>query len=152
LSDAPNATAAYAQLFRNGSAEFADTYTLRTSTRGTDWGRLLPATPVEVDLMDGLKSYFDRTGRMGVQPPLIVLASLLGVRDCRIFKTSFNETSHSVDRDDLILPDVMVEDFDKEPATWLRPVFDAIWQAAGMEGSPNFNELGEWVEKRVDRY
>jgi hypothetical protein len=54
-----------------------------------------------------------------------------------------------VDRAVLPLPEVMVDDLDEaaSPST-LRPIFDAMWQAAGMRRSPNFDQNGTWTEPR----
>ena len=47
------------------------------------------------------------------------------------------------DRKTLVLPDVLLP-ADVAPAMALRPVFDLVWQSAGMEGSDNYNETGDW--------
>jgi hypothetical protein len=66
----------------------------------------------------------------------------------RLFvRGDFRHTYPPVDRDDLLLPDVMVDEFGQQPATVLRPALDAIWQAAGWRRSFNYNKDGEWVEQ-----
>jgi hypothetical protein len=51
-----------------------------------------------------------------------------------------------VDRDLLLLlPDVLIEDFDPEAAAQaLWPMADALWQSSGWNGSPNFDANGAW--------
>ena len=44
----------------------------------------------------------------------------------------------------LILPDVLIEDYDCDVPAALRPVFDALWNAAGYERSLNYDENGCW--------
>ena len=39
--------------------------------------------------------------------------------------------THPVDRNDLILPDTLVQDFGKSPDDICRPIFDALFNAAG---------------------
>ena len=53
--------------------------------------------------------------------------------------------NHPIDKDVLIVPDIIVEDYDVDPASILRSAFDAIWQAAGWERSFNYNKDGKWV-------
>jgi hypothetical protein len=45
----------------------------------------------------------------------------------------------------LIMPDVLIEDFEAFGPTTLRPAFDGVWNAFGYEQSFNFNEQGEWA-------
>jgi hypothetical protein len=61
------------------------------------------------------------------------------------------ETS-DLDRDGLLLPDVLVEDFDQAPALILKPLFDAVWQAAGLLGSMNYYSDGYWAPKRTETH
>lgn len=53
-------------------------------------------------------------------------------------------TYQPFDRRDILLPDVLI------PAEFtvgrgMRPAYDLMHQAAGYEGSPNYNDAGEWV-------
>jgi hypothetical protein len=48
------------------------------------------------------------------------------------------------DREVLALPDVVLP-ADQSAATALRPLFDLVWQSAGLERSFNYNDAGEWV-------
>jgi hypothetical protein len=52
-----------------------------------------------------------------------------------------------IDRDVLVLPDVMVEDFGGDPSQIMRPLFDMIWNASGLERSLNYDDEGNW---RID--
>lgn len=54
-----------------------------------------------------------------------------------------------IDRDILLLPDVIIDDFNsvlgfKEVAKILRPIFDAVWNACGLARSLNYDEQGNW--------
>jgi hypothetical protein len=134
---------AYAQAFRNGAAEFVDTWTLS----GAVQAQRLPVTKVEKSLIRGLREYVRIVKNLGVTPPLVAMPTLLGVRGCHIVRGDFHDTYPPIDRDDLLLPDVTVEEFGQQPATVLRPALDAIWQAAGWRRSFNYNKEGEWVEQ-----
>jgi hypothetical protein len=46
----------------------------------------------------------------------------------------------------VVLPDVLVP-ADATPYRGMKPMSDLVWQAAGMYGSINFNEAGEWQER-----
>jgi len=51
--------------------------------------------------------------------------------------------SHTIDRDILQLPEVIVENYDDKAEDVLRPCFDSIWNACGFARSLNYNEQGE---------
>jgi hypothetical protein len=53
-----------------------------------------------------------------------------------------------IDRDALLVPEIMVESFEYCPQEVLRPAFDAVWRAAGWERSMNYDEEGRWVGRR----
>ena len=50
-----------------------------------------------------------------------------------------------IDKDALLLPDLIVESYGLDAANILRGVFDAIWQSAGWPRSMNYDENGNWV-------
>tara|TARA_Y100000294_G_C8304618_1_gene236145 strand:+ start:187 stop:423 length:237 start_codon:yes stop_codon:yes gene_type:complete len=45
-----------------------------------------------------------------------------------------------IDRDSLVLSDILVEDSDQDAAEILRPAFDAIWNAAGLSECPFYDD------------
>jgi hypothetical protein len=49
----------------------------------------------------------------------------------------------------LQLPTTLIEDFStiKEYRQALKPLFDAIWNAAGYSGSKSYNSDGKWVRR-----
>jgi hypothetical protein len=38
----------------------------------------------------------------------------------------------------------MVEDYRIDISQAPRPTFDALWQASGFEGNPNYDQYGAW--------
>lgn len=51
------------------------------------------------------------------------------------------------DRDSLILPEVMIENWSDNPASSLRPIFDMVWNAFGYERSFNYDASGQWIDR-----
>lgn len=49
-----------------------------------------------------------------------------------------------IDQDLLMLPDILVEDFNVDAKEVLRLVFDMVWQACGWERIMNYDENGNW--------
>lgn len=76
------------------------------------------------------------------------MLSLLTISNYTIYPGErFFSEGHTIDRDILVVPEIVAESFDYDPAEVMKPVFDTVWNAAGWEGSINYNKEG----KRVGR-
>ncbi|GHO78148.1 hypothetical protein KSD_59190 [Ktedonobacter sp. SOSP1-85] len=77
------------------------------------------------------------------------MVSFLGVKGYRIYHPKFGErrqpASNEFDRVNLLLPEVMIENFDDDLAKAMRPIFDAVWNAAGYSCSPNYDISGKFT-------
>ena len=71
------------------------------------------------------------------------MMSIVGVQDFE-FATStemgVGYYTHRVDRDDLILPSVLVQDFTTSAVDICRPMFDALFNAAGFPKWPEYEQ------------
>lgn len=88
--------------------------------------------------------------RLGVAPPLVIMISMFGVAGYKIFPYSVrgpHHPVHAVDRDPLIIPETLVEDFGEDPAMFMRPVFNAIWNAAGWPMAMTYDAKGQWTSQ-----
>jgi len=78
--------------------------------------------------------------RLGIQPPIVALLTVCDVRDFKmVIETSYQATFGSadpIDRDLLLVPEVMIESFECDLETELRPIIDTVWNAAGHAKSP----------------
>ena len=73
-----------------------------------------------------------------IQPPFFVLLSFLGVKDYIIFVDPSRYMwmdQHPIDRDNLIIPEVIIEDYEIDVNNQLKYCFDLLWNAAGWEES-----------------
>jgi hypothetical protein len=141
-----SACTAYLQLFRNGAIETVDSWTIG---RVEEWGKTIPSGTFEDKLISASTLYLKALRNLGIEPPILVMISMLGVKGYTMavdpirFWGSYRQ---EIDRDSLILPDILVEDYSSEPALLLRPVFDVAWQSTGFSGSPNYDENGKRKE------
>lgn len=133
----------YVQLFRNGTIESVESYMLFAG--GAE--RLIPHAHLEQTMMSRLGTYLKAQQDLGLEPPIVLMLSLLGVSGYRIGFGMFEDTKAPIDRDAVLLPDVLVEDFSADPADILRPVFDGLWQAAGWRRCFNYDEQGKWENR-----
>jgi hypothetical protein len=51
---------------------------------------------------------------------------------------------YPIDRDMLLLPEVVIENYNVEAQHILKPCFDSIWNACGLSESLNYDENGDW--------
>ncbi|MCH8993059.1 MAG: hypothetical protein IIA44_15075, partial [Acidobacteria bacterium] len=52
-----------------------------------------------------------------------------------------------IDRDVLMLPDVVFDSMDCDVPQTLQPIFDALWNAAGFVRSPCYDNNGKWDQE-----
>jgi hypothetical protein len=135
----------YVQLFRNGIIEavLADIKNPRQ-----DGLKEIPGGWFEQQLIEYLPIYLRTLQEIGVEPPLFLMFSMLGVSGF-VFQIGehfrrYRYNQIPIDRDALLIPEIMLESFGVTPAVILRPIFDAVWNAAGWPRSMNYDENGAW--------
>jgi hypothetical protein len=106
-------------------------------------------------LVKAVDRYFRLLRKLGVESPAFLLLSLVGVRDYGMLQQGVPRHSYSklrpVDRDDLLVPEVMVESLEQDLQAiqrYMRPLLDAVWNAVGVPRSPHYDESGNWQSRR----
>jgi len=133
----------YLQVFRNGIIEAVDALLL-DDERGE---RTIPSIAYEKELLEALPRFLSIQKELGVDPPLFIMLTLLGVKGYAMAVDPINSLGHDIhpiDRDTLLVPEVMIERFGTSPAELMRPIFDAVWNATGFSRSMNYDESGKW--------
>ena len=133
---------AYLQVFRNGIIEAVDASIMEPE--GSEL--TIPSLSFERKLLDALPRFLSIQRQLGVEPPLFIILSLLGVSGYRLDVSTSRFDTYPIDRDALILPEIIVENFECNPSEVMRPIFDAIWNAAGWPRSMHYNGNGERVK------
>ncbi|WP_088242033.1 hypothetical protein [Calothrix rhizosoleniae] len=52
---------------------------------------------------------------------------------------------YPIDRDNLIIPEIVVEDYAMKESDILRPAFGDIWQACGWNSCKYYDAYGNWI-------
>jgi hypothetical protein len=141
----------YSQTFVSGIVEAVDSFVLGDQADDPDGDKVIPSLRFEETILEALPKYSCIQERLGVEPPVFVMLSLLGVkgRFMQVDTPDFSGVKDvQIDRDALLIPEIMVESFEYSPEEVLRPAFDAVWRAAGWERSMNYDEEGRWVGRR----
>lgn len=158
LLDSDREPLAWTQIFRSGAIEAASSAI--TFSTADPYIRGKPDVPQSIPryLRDDAceKAVFQLVGEyckfcntVGVLAPFTMFSALVGCQGVQIQShRGFSVSLRSVDRSPAFLPEIEFEGFDFDPMSQLRPWCDTLFQAIGFEKSPNFDENGEWSERR----
>jgi hypothetical protein len=142
----PEGTYGYSQLFRNGYFETVKVFEYR--------GNVLPplgSIAYEEQFIALVRDLRAEYAHLGIGIEMTCMVSILEADNVElgIDRWRFNLDDHQgyFDRKTVVLSDVLLP-AELTPAQALRPVFDLVWQSAGMERSFNYNAAGEWMPER----
>jgi len=137
----------YLQIFRNGIVEGVDVSILNMDR----FPRQIPSMPFEQVLCYALSLYLQTQKALGVDLPIFLLVSLLGVKDYTLgISQTYYGQDYPIDRPDLVMPEVLRDRFDPNPAEVMKPIFDAVWNAAGRNGSMYYDAAGKWTLQKLE--
>lgn len=142
------ATHGYTQLFRDG---FVEAVYVVTPRAGAGNRPILHGATFEQHAAEFLRQIRLEFAHAGFHSECSAMMSLLNADQIELgfnrFNFNLDSTQGFFDRETVVLPDVLVS-ADVEPYLGLKPMFDLLWQSAGMRGSPNFNAAGVWQAPR----
>jgi len=130
----------YLQVFRSGAIEAVMSY-------GEDEDHRIPSLRLEEMLLSALKRYVPLLNDIDRPAPYLVKVSLFGVKGARLAVNAFPEREHLMEKDELLLPEVLLEGPDVIDKR-MNVTFDVLWQTAGLARSINFAVDGNWKPKR----
>jgi len=148
LSTTPPLAVGFLQVFRNGVTEIFDADLIRPSPFEVN-GQPYQCFDV-FQLENHLIRYFDQVRStlqtLGICSPSLIFISLLNVRG--LFSHTikqYDPIPSPIDREHLMIPDVLMVDPSISASTFLRPVFDLIWQSCGKMGCPYYDANGKRI-------
>jgi len=134
----------HVQLFRNGVYETAEVSLGHESERAGH-GKVISGWAYATNLFNAVGRYLEFAREMSLPAPFAALASLVGVREYNLLGgRSPYDNLGQFDRDTVTLPDVLIDDTGAIPATVMRPMIEALWQAAGFERCKEYGADGSW--------
>lgn len=137
-------TNGYGQFFRNGFFE-----TVQVEGWGGHQQRAsLGSLHYEENVIKVVDAFRREVARLGYLAEMTAMLSILGADRTELgldrFRFRLDDHMGRFDRPQLLIPDVLLPS-DLAPEAALRPLFDQVWQAAGLLRSYNYNEQGEWA-------
>ncbi len=137
----------YVQIFKNGIIEAVEAHLLDPIHKN---GKLsFFSYDYEETLIKFLPDYLSILKMLNVDLPIFIFLSLVGVKGYSMGydRTFWNDEVFTIDKDILLLPEVVIENYDVIAKDVLRPCFDSIWNACGLPRSFNYDDDGEWVKR-----
>ena len=112
----------------------------------------IPHTAFEKGIVGSVRGAFQFYSDVGVETPVFLMVTLLNVSGYRIILTDPNfprlDDGQPIDRETLPVPELLVDDLSADVPRTLRPVFDAVWNAAGYIKSANYDSEGRWTPQQ----
>lgn len=142
----PEGTYGYSQLFRNGYFETVKVYGFEGE------GRVgLGSLAYEEQFIALLARLRVEYAHLGIGTEMTCMVSILQADRAELgferWRYMLDDHQGYFDRQTLVLPDVLLPS-ELSPEQAMKPVFDLVWQSAGMERSANYNAAGEWAPER----
>lgn len=131
----------YVQLFRNGMLEVA------IGSHDSESNNLYEVYG-ESTIIQYIYRYLKAMEHLGVDIPISIFISLIDVNGYTLPKPSMRSASGNdvlIDRDVLELTGILIDEFGDKIEDLLKPSFDTVWNACGIEKSPNYDENREWA-------
>jgi hypothetical protein len=102
---------------------------------------------LQVTLVNMLPRLIKLQEALGIGPPVTLMLTIMHVlnRKLRVSPGLMDRamSDHVIDRPELLLPEVVLTERGESPTALFKPVFDALWNAAGLEGCA-FYRRGQW--------
>ncbi len=133
-------TMTYVQLYRNGIIEAVESSFL--PKRGSSEQKILPMYLIENETMKYVAKTLKLLSELEFQPPFYIFLSITGTKGFTVSmprRILFPETE-PITVNELLLPEVIIDNFEDNLQHKLRPVFDIIWNAGGVNKSLNFDD------------
>jgi hypothetical protein len=143
-----NALRSYTQLFRSGAIEAV------SSGYASTENKTLAVTSIASHTFQLVQRSIAVQRRLGVEPPTSILLTIVNAEGFRflplnVWLSDFG--NQPIDRRTLLLPEVLISEAPTDAGAvslLLRPMFDALWQAAGFARCLEYRDSGEWNPNR----
>ncbi len=138
-------TGAYVQLLRNGIVEATESTLIGLHPQ---YPESLPSLAFARELFGFINRVTQLYKLLEVSPPIAVLVSILGSKGTQLgVSQSLWLSLRPIDRNVLVLPEAIIDDWSVEPEITLKPILDALWQSVGASRCLDYDENGQWIAR-----
>jgi hypothetical protein len=124
---------AFLQFFRNGAMEFYSSMYHKEEEHQIVY---FNAYEFKQNTIEITRDYFKTIAKLDISPPFVIYFSILDLKGIPISSWSGRGNDYVFDRDEIILPGILINSIEGDPGTLLQPAFDMLWQSCGFEKSP----------------
>lgn len=113
------------------------------TTRNTQDPQSVPyfSHDLVAETIRSVRSYLKAYAELGVSAPIYCFLSLIGVRGMMLYWPGFGRTAHPVAEDDILMDPIVCNELVHDDCTeLLKPAFDTIWNAGGLDYCPLFQK------------
>lgn len=151
----PSSTASisYTQVFRNGCIESVKSLWFWLEENPST----LPALDIEIWVLQAIDDYLEFYRNLVISPPFVISMSVLGVEgyeittkrigkdipSIAITRESPYQLSNDITFDNLLLPEVILDEYDANIDSRMKVPFDTLWNSAGWSRSYGYDEEGK---------
>jgi len=126
----------YAQVFRDGCIEVVGDWSGEANK-----GAFLPCPAFESAIIEHIYRGKQLFEYIGAPAPLVIMVTMVGMKGWRI-ATRWDASAAVFDRDPVLIPELLLEVSGNVVQDEAKPLLDAVWNAAGSPGSPNYDAKG----------
>lgn len=137
----------FALFFKNGIVEAVETH---AATPGRERPPHFDGFHYDRFLVENYRRLVKLQRSLGVEPPIFVLLSLIGVKGWSVWVDTFRYSVNAAqpfDRDLLPLGAAMIEEPTAPPEVVMKEILDELWQASGWPRSFSYDENGNWAPR-----
>lgn len=141
----------YSLLFRSGHLEGVMTEVKHQLGRDQENSLFVLRDSIcEKAVLNTVKVFLNATEPLGLEYPIWMFSALIGCEGAYICTnwSCHDLSKHSVDRPVCFLPELEIASNNEQLDKLLKPWCDTLWQACGMERSFNFDNDGNWRDRR----
>jgi hypothetical protein len=142
-------SANYTQIYHNGIIESVSHNILRPRTTAEgEISLLIPSSTFEQKIIQCVNGYIKSYVALDIELPVYVFLTITGAKNYNMAVPSYYyDDSYPIDRDVLLIPEIILEDYNAPVHTIMRPIIDQVWNACGFHGSSNYDDNGNWKVK-----
>lgn len=135
----------YLHVYRSGVIEMVEASSLNHTMPSKPGLRYIPSLKVEELIVTGVENGLRLMQHIGAAAPIAAAVRLTDVKEMILAfeNLEFNQR-HPVLNTHLFFPDAVFSELTDQIGPVLRPLFDLLWNACGIDQSPNFDAKGNW--------
>lgn len=131
----------YMQLYSDGKIEAVDEVVIHPHAEGEP--QLVAMRHIEAYTLEYSGKMLELLKTLSFQPPFYMFLTIAGVGGATVSAQNGRfHGIHPIRQPDLLLPELIIENWSDNLATKFRPIFDMVWNASGVSESPYYDNDG----------